>query len=71
MPNHEDIITRAGILQTMTGLTEQEFQALLPPLRKPLWPTCTIIPLMGSLARFAATVRMTIVLNPRWLTNSS
>jgi hypothetical protein len=34
MPNHEDIITRAGILQTMTGLTEQEFQALLPPFEK-------------------------------------
>jgi hypothetical protein len=30
MPNHEDIITRAGILQTMIGLTEQLFQALLP-----------------------------------------
>jgi hypothetical protein len=34
MPNHEDIITRAEILQTMTGLTEQEFQALLPPFEK-------------------------------------
>jgi hypothetical protein len=34
MPNHEDIITRAEILQTMTGLTEQEFQALLPPFEQ-------------------------------------
>jgi hypothetical protein len=34
MPNHEDIITRAGILQTMTGLTEQEFLALLPPFEQ-------------------------------------
>jgi hypothetical protein len=30
MPSYEDVTTRAGSLQAMTGLTEQEFQALLP-----------------------------------------
>ena len=31
MPSYEEVITRAGSLRAMTGLTEQEFQALLPP----------------------------------------
>ena len=31
MPSSEEIITRAGRLRAMSGLTEQEFQALLPP----------------------------------------
>jgi hypothetical protein len=30
MPSDEDVTTRAGSLLAMTGLTEQEFQALLP-----------------------------------------
>jgi Helix-turn-helix of DDE superfamily endonuclease len=30
MPNYEDVITRAGSLQAMTGLTKQEFEALRP-----------------------------------------
>jgi hypothetical protein len=30
MPSYEDVITRAGSLRVMTGLTDQEFQALLP-----------------------------------------
>jgi DDE superfamily endonuclease len=30
MPSYEEVITRAGSLRAMTGLTEQEFQALLP-----------------------------------------
>jgi Helix-turn-helix of DDE superfamily endonuclease len=30
MPSYEDVTTRAGSLQAMTGLTEEEFQALLP-----------------------------------------
>jgi hypothetical protein len=30
MPRYEDVIQRAGSLRTMTGLTEQEFTALLP-----------------------------------------
>jgi hypothetical protein len=64
MPNHEDIITRAGILQTMIGLTNKNSKRFFRLLSKPLWPTCTTIPLMGSLSRFAATVCMTIVLNP-------
>jgi hypothetical protein len=31
MPSDEDVSTRAGSLWVMTGLTDQEFQALLPP----------------------------------------
>src|SRR5882724_3389489 len=30
MPSYEDVIQRAGSLRAMTGLTEQEFTALLP-----------------------------------------
>jgi hypothetical protein len=30
MPSYEDVTTRAGSLPAMTGLTEEEFQALLP-----------------------------------------
>jgi DDE superfamily endonuclease len=30
MPSYEDVTLRAGSLRAMTGLTEQEFQALLP-----------------------------------------
>ena len=34
MPSYEDVITRAGSLRAMTGLTEHEFQALLPPFEQ-------------------------------------
>jgi hypothetical protein len=30
MPSYEDVTTRVGSLRAMTGLTDQEFQALLP-----------------------------------------
>jgi hypothetical protein len=30
MPNYEEVIQRAGSLRAMTGLTPQEFTALLP-----------------------------------------
>jgi hypothetical protein len=30
MPSDEDVIQRAGSLQAMTGLTQQELEALLP-----------------------------------------
>jgi hypothetical protein len=30
MPSYEDVIIRAGSVRAMTGLTEQEFEALLP-----------------------------------------
>ena len=30
MPSYEDVIQRAGSLRSLTGLTEKEFQALLP-----------------------------------------
>jgi hypothetical protein len=30
MPNYEEVIQRAGSLRAMTGLTQQEFAALLP-----------------------------------------
>jgi DDE superfamily endonuclease len=31
MPSYEEVTQRAGSLRSMTGLTEQEFEALLPP----------------------------------------
>jgi Helix-turn-helix of DDE superfamily endonuclease len=34
MPSYEEVITRAGSLRAMTGLTDQEFQALLPPFEQ-------------------------------------
>ena len=34
MPSYEDVTTRSGSLQAMTGLTEEEFQALLPPFEQ-------------------------------------
>jgi hypothetical protein len=34
MPSYEDVTTRTGSLRAMTGLTEQEFQALLPPFEQ-------------------------------------
>jgi Helix-turn-helix of DDE superfamily endonuclease len=36
MPSDEDVTTRAGSLRAMTGLTDQEFQALLPPFEQAL-----------------------------------
>jgi hypothetical protein len=34
MPSYEDVTTRAGSLRAMTGLTDQEFQALLAPFEQ-------------------------------------
>jgi hypothetical protein len=34
MPSYEEVTTRAGILRAMTGLTEQEFQTLLPHFKQ-------------------------------------
>ena len=34
MPSDEDVTARAGSLQAMTGFTEPEFQALLPPFEQ-------------------------------------
>jgi hypothetical protein len=34
MPRDEEVTRRAGGLRAMTGLTEQEFQALLPPFEQ-------------------------------------
>src|SRR6266540_4383965 len=34
MPSYEDVTTRAGSVRAMTGLTDQEFQALLPPFEQ-------------------------------------
>ena len=34
MPSYEEVTHRAGSLRSMTGLTEQEFQALLPPFEQ-------------------------------------
>jgi hypothetical protein len=31
IPNYEEVIQRAGSIRAMTGLTQQEFTALLPP----------------------------------------
>jgi hypothetical protein len=31
MPSYEEVTQRAGSLRAMTGLTEPEFSALLPP----------------------------------------
>jgi hypothetical protein len=36
MPSYEELIQRAGSLRAMTGLTEQEFTALLPPFEHAL-----------------------------------
>ena len=36
MPSYEDVTQRAGSLRAMTGLTEQEFTALLPPFEHAL-----------------------------------
>jgi hypothetical protein len=32
MPSDEEVTQRAGSLRSMTGLTAQEFEALLPPV---------------------------------------
>ena len=36
MPSYEEVTQRAGSLRAMTGLTEQEFTALLPPFEHAL-----------------------------------
>ena len=36
MPSYEDVTQRAGSLRAMTGLTEHEFTALLPPFERAL-----------------------------------
>ena len=71
MPSYEDVTQRAGSLRAMTGLTEQEFTALLPPFEHALVAYCGTAPLMGNPARAAVTVRMTIVPYPPWRTNCS
>jgi hypothetical protein len=34
MPSYEEVTLRAGSLQALTGLTEAEFHALLPPFER-------------------------------------
>jgi hypothetical protein len=34
MPSYEDVLTRAGSVRAMTGVTEQAFEALLPPFAR-------------------------------------
>jgi len=34
MPSYEDVITRARSVRALTGFTEQEFEALLPPFER-------------------------------------
>jgi hypothetical protein len=36
MPSDEEVTTRWGSLQAMTGFTEEAFQALLPPFAQAL-----------------------------------
>ena len=36
MPSDEEVTQQAGSLRAMTGLTEQEFTALLPPFEDAL-----------------------------------
>jgi hypothetical protein len=36
MPSDEEVTTRSGSLQAMTGFTEEAFQALLPPFAQAL-----------------------------------
>jgi hypothetical protein len=36
MPSYEEVTERAGSLRAMTGLTQQEFSALLPPFEQAL-----------------------------------
>ena len=36
MPSYEDVTQRAGSLRALTGLTETEFQALLPHVEQAL-----------------------------------
>ena len=36
MPSYEEVTPRAGSLRAITGLTEQEFTALLPPFEPAL-----------------------------------
>ena len=36
MPSYEEVTQRAGSLRSLTGLTEAEFQALLPPFEQAL-----------------------------------
>jgi len=36
MPSYEEVTQRTGSLRSMTGVTEQEFQALLPPFEQAL-----------------------------------
>ena len=36
MPSYEDVTQRAGSLRAMTGFTEEEFTALLPPFEHAL-----------------------------------
>jgi hypothetical protein len=69
MPRDEDVTIRAGSVRAMTGVTEQEFQALLRPFEHAFVAYLQTIPLMGSLARSAATGHTTRVPYPRSPTN--
>ena len=59
MPSYEEVTQRAGSLRSMTGLTEAEFQALLPHFEQAFVTYMRTAPLMGNPAPAAATVPMT------------
>ena len=71
MPNYEEVIQRAGNLRAMTGLTQQEFTALLPHVEHAFWSIWQTAPLMDNPARAGATVRMRPLLYPPWPTSCS
>jgi hypothetical protein len=70
MPSYEDVTTLAGSLRAMTGLTDQEFQALLPPFEQAFVAYMQAHTIDGQPRTVAATGRMTHVPCPQWPTNS-
>jgi len=66
MPSYEAVTPRAGRLRAMTGLTAQEFTALLPPFEHAWLAYMEDHTRDGQRARAAAPVRMRPRPYPRW-----
>ena len=69
MPSDAEVTQRAGSLRSLTGLTETEFQACCPMLRRRLGPTWMSVRSMDNRAQVAVTRPMAPVHCPRARTN--
>ena len=69
MPSYEEVVQRAGSLRSLTGLTDAEFEALLPHFERAFSTYMHDRTLMGNHAPVAAIVAITPARYPHSQTN--